>query len=135
MQKNYLLGGILLCIVPVLILYFAHRYGNLTAIPPEFLIMLAVCAFWGMWTVILSVFKLNTKDTTSYLAGSVMIAGVAAMFFVVAWRERDGWSGPVFITHAWSQVIPRFLFAIGGVLATLGSISLFRKAVISRRRG
>src|ERR1043165_8735440 len=113
MQKNYLQGGILLCIFPVLILFFANLYGTLRAIPLEFLIMLAVCFFWGIWTVLLSVLKLNTEGALSYLAGSVMVAGIAAMFFVVAWREKDGWSGPGFIPHAWNQVIPRIMFAFG----------------------
>lgn len=133
MQKNYLVGGILLCIFPALVLFAVASQSNVRAIPPEFGIMLVVCFLWGIWTVVLSVWKLDPRGALSCLAGAIMVAGVAAMFFVVAWREKDGWSGPGFLPDAWNQVIPRILFAVGGVLATLGSISLLRQAVKGRK--
>ena len=147
-QRNYLLGGILLCVFPVMVLWVgfltgfaATSQGKETSWPWWIFIFLGVCFFWGVWTVILSVFKLNMEGALSYFAKSVMVGGVAAMFFVIAWREKTGWSsGDVatildkFLPESWNQAIPRILFAVGGVLATLGAVSLFRKGWRSRLR-
>jgi hypothetical protein len=148
MQKNYLLGGILLCVFPVMILwvgsvtgFVAQSQGKETGWPLEIFILLAVCFFWGVWTVALSVFKLHMRGAWSYFARSLMVGGLAAMFFVIAWREKTGWSSNAsaavfdrFLPESWGQTIPRVLFAVGGVLATLGAVSLFRKGWKNRCR-
>jgi hypothetical protein len=101
----------------------------------EWLIFLALVFVSGIWAVILSLFKLDEKGELSCIVGAVMAIGFAMFAFLVAWRWKEGWSGGIpFIPHAWNQVIPRLLFALGGLLATIGAVSLLRRAVRKHRK-
>jgi len=132
-QKNYLLGGIILCVFPAMILFLIYeQYGE---VPLEWLIFFALVFVSGIWAVILSLFKLDEKGELSCIVGAVMAIGFAMFAFLVAWRWKEGWSGGIpFIPKAWNQAIPRLLFAFGGLLATIGVASLLRKAVRKHRK-
>jgi hypothetical protein len=132
-QKNYLPGGIILCVFPAMIFFLIHLQN--IEVPLHWLILLALLFVSGIWAMILSLFKLDEKGALSCVVGSIIVAGIAVMFFVVAWREKDGWSGGIpFIPRAWNQVIPRLLFALGGLLAAIGAFSLLRRAVRKHRK-
>jgi hypothetical protein len=135
-QKNYMLGGIVLCVFPAMVLFIEHVNGKLDKLPLEWLIFLVLLFVCGIWTVMLSLFKLDEKGALSWIVGAIVALGFAVFAFLGAWRWKGGWSGGIpFIPHAWNQIIARSLFALGGLLATIGAISLLRKAVRKRRNG
>ncbi len=132
-QKNYLLGGIVLCVFPAMIFFLIHLQN--IEVPLHWLILLALLFVSGVWAVILSLFKLDEKGELSCIVGAVMAIGFAMFAFLVAWREKKGWSGGIsFLPPAWNQVLPRLLFALGGLLATIMAASLLRKAIRNHRK-
>jgi hypothetical protein len=162
-QKRYLPGGIILCVVPLLVLWIAHTHGFIvrSETPDESItvgahhaahvahsngpevpfplwgfIFLGVCFFWGVWTVILSIFNLDMQGAAASFVGSILVAGVAAMFFVIAWTAKSGWSGSIpLLPDSLNQMAPRLLFGLGGIVTTIGSASLLRKAIRKCKRG
>ena len=135
-SKNQLGGiifGILFCGFPALVLFLSHEQHK--EVPLQWLAVLALFFIWGIWMFLSGLFKLNAESPLSYFAGSVITAGFAAFAFLVAWREKEGWSGGIpFIPKAWNQAIPRLLFALGGLLAMIGAFSLLRRAIRKHRK-
>ena len=131
-QKNYIPGGIIICVFTAIALFAMHAQQK--EVPLELLIFFALVFVSGIWAVILSLFKLDEKGALSCLVGAVIAIGFAAFAFLVAWRWKTGWSGGIpFIPSSWNQVIPRLLFALGGLLAMMGSVSLLLKAIKKHR--
>jgi hypothetical protein len=128
--QNYLLGGIVLCIFPAMVLFIEHVNGKLDKLPLEELIFLALLFVCGIWAVMLSLFKLDEKGALSWIVGAIVAFGFAVFAFLVAWRWKEGWSGGIpFIPHAWNQIIARLLFALGGLFATVMAVVFLRKAI------
>jgi hypothetical protein len=72
----------------------------------------------------------NTDSALSWALGALTAAGFAVVAFLVAWREKDGWSGGIpFVPTAWNQAAARILFALGGLLALISAVVFLRKAL------
>jgi len=140
-QKSYLFGGILLCVVPAVLLYVAHANGfaahsagKVIPFPAWAFVILVVCFLWGCKTVIWSVFRLDPQGSLSSCATSIMVAGVATMCFVIAWREKGGWSGDIpFVPNEWNSVIARSGFVFVGLVLVAVAISRLRKSIERRK--
>ena len=129
-QKNYWVGGMVMCVFPTIVFFLPGG-----PLPLPVIIFLSLLIFCGVWAIALGLFKLDEHGAVSSLVGAVVSFGFAGFAFLVAWREKDGWSGGLpFIPHAWNQVIARLLFALGGLIGTLGGISLLRRAIRQRAK-
>lgn len=123
-KKNYLPGGIILCVFPVVIYYVAHDSLELQGL--IFLVLAFLC---GVWTVVSSLFRLDTDSAVFWIVGATMALGFAVFAFLVAWREVDGWSSSIpFVPAAWNQIAARTLFAFGGLLALVSAAVFLWKA-------
>jgi len=129
-KTNYLPGGLIICAFTAMIYYVAHDRLEL----PE-LYFLSLGFVWGIWIVLMSLFRLDAGGTIYWLAGAALSVGFAGFAFVVAWRYKEGWSGIRFIPAAWNQAIPRILFAFGGLLALLSAVVFLSKARDRFRKG
>ena len=117
-NKNYLPGGILMCVFSLIFYYALHDSLGL-----PWLVFLALLFFCGVWTVILSAFRLDTDGAFFWLGGAIVALGLAVFAFLMAWHEVDGWSGGIpFIPAAWNQIVARILFALGGLVALLSAV-------------
>jgi len=89
-----------------------------------------VCLLWGLWAIALDLFKMDPNGPWSCVAGAFLATGAAVWAFIVAWTEKDGWTGNVipFVPAKWNQAAPRMLFAVGGLFALICSFKLMRKA-------
>ncbi|MGD0017081.1 MAG: hypothetical protein ABSC38_06170 [Verrucomicrobiia bacterium] len=117
-----------------MVLFIEHVNGKLDKLPLEVLIFLVLLFVCGIWTVMLSLFKLDEKGALSWIVGAVVALGFAVFACLGAWRWKEGWSGGIpFIPHAWNQIIARLLFALGGLLATVMAVVFLRKAIRKHR--
>ena len=122
-----------MCVFPAMVFFIAR--GELDRLPLWALFLLGLLFISGLWAVAMSLFKLDENGALASMASAVMALGFAGLAFLVAWREKDGWSGGIpFIPQAWNQAIPRLLFALGGLIATFCGISLLRRASRQRRK-
>jgi hypothetical protein len=135
-SKNQLGGiifGILFCGFPALVLFLSHEQHK--EVPLQLLAVLALFFIWGLWMFLSGLFKLNAESSLSYFAGSIITAGFAVVAFLVAWREKEGWSGGIpFVPKAWNQAIARSVIALGGLLLIITAVAFFRKAIGKHRK-
>ena len=132
-QKNYLLGGIVLCAFPAVVLLSLHLAD--APLPMPWPIFFGVLFVHGIRAVMVSLFGLDLEGAASWIADAIATAGFAVMALWVAWNEKDGWSGGMpLIPDAWNQMIPRVLFAGGGLICVLAAARCVRKAFHVHRR-
>lgn len=132
-QLGGILFGILFCGFPALVLFLAHERHM--EVPLQWLAVLALFFIWGIWMFFSGLFKLNTEGSLSYFAGSIITAVFAVVVFVLAWREKEGWSGGIpFVSPAWNQAIARLVIALGGLLLMITAAAFFRKAIRKHRK-
>ena len=122
-HKNYLPGGIIMCVFSVIIFFAAQDQLDLPA-----LVFIALLFISGVWAVLSSLFKLDAEGSLSWIAGAVWALGFAVLALSVAWCWKKGWSGIPFIPDTWNQTIPRISFASVGFLAMFLSVVFLRKA-------
>ena len=131
-RKNYLPGGIILCVFPAVVL-LALRLNH-TSLPMPFPILFGLFFLHGLRAVIWSLFKLDMNNGASWIIDAVGAGGFARFAFWVAWHWKEGWSGGIpFVPNRWNQIVPRILFACGGLLATAFMVRLLRKALNRHR--
>ena len=112
---------------PVII--FLRTHYEESRLPLAIAILLWLFILCGVWAVSLSLFKLDTDSALSWFFGAISAIGFAVVAFVVAWGEKEGWSGGIpLIPAAWNQAAARILFALGGLLALISAVVLLGKA-------
>jgi len=127
-QKNYLVGGLVLCVFPAVVLFVLHIED--ASLPMPFPILLGLLFLHGLRAVICSLFRLDLDGAMSWLVDAVSAAGFAAAAFWVAWHLKEGWKGGLpFIPANWNQNTARIVFAGGGLVAAVAAVRLLRKAV------
>jgi hypothetical protein len=133
-QKNYLLGGIVLCIFPVMVLIVVQL--DQKPLPLEILVFFALLFISGIWAVVSSVFQLDGDGAAYWFVGSVLAAGFALLALLVALHSKTGWSSNIpFLSDTTNSAVPRILFALGGGGSLLLAVAFFRKAVRKCRKG
>ena len=131
-QRNYLVGGIVLCAFPAVVLIVLHLEG--TRLPMPFPILFGLFFLHGIRAIIVSLFRLHLDGAASWAVDTLGAAGFAVFAFWVAWNVKEGWSGGVpFVPRSWNQNLARILFACGGLIATVITVRLFLK-VLNRFR-
>jgi hypothetical protein len=131
-QKNYLVGGIVLCIFPAMVLLVLHIEGK--TLPMPFPILFGLFFLHGLRSIIVSLFRFDLDGVVSWAVDALGAAGLAVMAFWVAWNLKEGWSGGIpFVPRSWNQNFARILFACGGLFATVIAARLFLK-VLNRYR-
>jgi hypothetical protein len=127
-KKSYWFGGAIMSAFSGIILMCLHLQGGNQ--PAWVMVMLWICLLWGLWAIALDLFGINRNGPMSCVMGALMVASTAVWAFVVAWTQKEGWSGTAipFVPAAWNQAAPRILFALGGLLGLLFSFKLLRKA-------
>ena len=126
-RPNYLVGGIVLCAFPAIALVALH--ANHTKLPAAFSILFALFFLYGLRAIIFSLFKFNIDCAVSWVIDAIGATGFAVFAFLVAWFEKDGWSGGLpFLPASWNQFLPRILFACGGLVAAVFAARLALKA-------
>lgn len=132
-HRNYLVGGILLCVFPAVVLIVLHIEG--TQLPMPFPILFGLFFLHGLRAIVVSLFQLNLDVAVSWAVDALGAAGFAAMAFWVAWNIKTGWSSGVpLVSQSWNQALPRILFACGGLIATGIAARLFLKVLNRWRR-
>ena len=132
-QKNYLLGGIVLCAFPAMALLVLHLED--TRLPMPFPILFGLFFLHGLRAIIVSLFRVDLDGAASWAVDAVGAAGFAVLAFWVAWNLKDGWSGGIpFVPDSWNQNLARFLFACGGIIAAVIAARLLRKALNRHRK-
>lgn len=125
--KNYLFGGVVLCVFPAVVLVALHL--NQQSLPMPLPIFFGLLFLHGLRAVIWNLFKLDIDNTFSWVIDAVGTAGFAVLAFWIAWFWKDGWSGGLPLApNSWNQILARILFASGGLLATAFTVRLLRKA-------
>ena len=131
-QKNYLLGGIVLCVFPAVVLLVLHLEG--TTLPMPLPILFGIFFLHGVRAILVSLFRLDLNGAVSWAVDAIGAGGFAVLAFWVAWKFKDGWSGGIpFVPQSWNQNFARILFACGGVIAAIIAARLFLK-VLNRLR-
>jgi hypothetical protein len=126
--KNCIFGGIIFCALP-LIVFFVTRWHH-QQLPISVLALLVLFFITGLWMIVPTVLKFNPDGPAYAVASSLFGFGFAAFAFLVAWQEKNGWSGGIpFFPEAWNQVAARSLFAFGGVIGAIFGVLFLRKAL------
>jgi hypothetical protein len=132
-KQNSLIGGIVLCAFPAVILFAMYLDG--ARLPMPFPILFGLFFLYGLRLVIWGVFKLDLDNAASWLVDAVAAAGFAVLAFWIARHWTQGWSGDLpFVPESWNQNIAQIIFACAGLLATAFAARLLWKAV-NRYRG
>ncbi len=125
--RTYLLGGIILCAFPVMVLLAMHVEQR--SLPMPFPILLALFFLHGFRVVIWSLFRLDFDGALSWVIDAAGAAGFAVFAFWIAVHEKEGWTGGLaLIPDSWNQNFARILFACGGLLGVLFAVRCLRKA-------
>ena len=133
-KESYWLGGLILCAFPAIVFLCAHLEER--RLPLVATVLLWLFLLCGVWAVAVSLFSLDTEGGLSWAVGALVAAGFAAFAFLVAWREKDGWSGGIpFIPATWNQATARILFAMGGLLSLISAVVFVRKALTKFKGG
>ena len=132
LQKNYLPGGIILCVFPAIV-FFVVR-ANADSLPLWGIILLGYLFVHGLWAITMTVFKLDSEGAASWFMGSFSAVSFGVMALVVAWQEKAGWSGIPFVPDAWNSIIARIGFALASVVGFLLAVLFFRKALRRLKR-
>jgi hypothetical protein len=124
--------GILFCGFAVVALVLQHQQHK--ALPLQWQGFLALFFIWGIWMLISGLLRADAEGALSYFVGSFITAVFAAVVLLMAWLQKDSWSGGIpFVSSAWNQILARSVVALGGLLLAITSVAFFRKAV--RLRG
>ena len=127
LQKNYLPGGIILCVFPAIVFFVVGV--NAAALPLWGIVLLGYLFVHGLWAITMTVFKLDSDGAASWFMGSFSAASFGVMALVIAWQEKAGWSGIPFVPDEWNSTIARIGFALAGVAGFLLAVMFFRKAL------
>ena len=131
-QRNYLVGGIVLCLFPAMVLLVLRIEG--TRLPMPFPILFGLLFLHGLRAILVSLFRLDMDGAASWAVDALGAGGIAVLAFWVAWNLKEGWSGGIpFVPRSWNQCFARFLFACGGLVAATIAVRLFLK-VLNRHR-
>ena len=132
-QRNFLVGGILLCAFPATVLFVLHIEGR--KLPMPFPILFGLFFLHGIRAILVSLFRLDLDGAASWVVDALGAAGFAILAFWVAWTVTKRWSGDIpFVPESWNQNAARFLFACGGLVAALIAARLFWKALNRYRK-
>jgi hypothetical protein len=124
--KKYLLGGIVFCAFPAIVLLVLHLEQR--SLPMPFPILFALFLLHGIPVVMWSLFQWDFDGAVSWVIDAVAAAGFAVFAFWIAVHEKGGWSGGLpFIRDSWNQNLARIAFACGGLLGALFTVRCLRK--------
>lgn len=126
-QKNYLPGGIILCVFPAIIFFLCRV--DAVSLPLWGTMLMAYLFLHGLWAITLTLFKLDSDGAASWFVGSFSAVAFATMASTIAWQEKTGWSGIPFVSDEWNSIVARIGFALGGVGSLLLAVMFFRKAL------
>jgi hypothetical protein len=115
-KDNYLLGGVVLCAFPVVLLLAMHINGS--HLPMPWPILFGVFFIHGLRAVITSLFRLDIDGPVSWATDAVGAGGFALFAFWIAGREKGGWNAG----------FVRILIALGGLMAALFAARCLWKA-------
>lgn len=125
--KSNLLGGIVLCAFPAVLLLAMHIDG--ADLPMPWPILFGVFFIHGVRAIVTSLFRLEIDGPLSWATDAVGAGGFALFAFWIAWREKGGWSGGgPFLPDSWNGNFVRILVAFGGLISALFAARCLRKA-------
>lgn len=127
-KQNNLVGGIVLCAFPAVILLAMRLNG--AHLPMPFPILFALFLLHGLRIVIWSMFRLDIDNAASWIIDAVGAVGFSVLAFWVACQTKEGWSGGLpFVPDSWNRNLARMVFACGGLIAAAFAVRLLRKAL------
>jgi uncharacterized membrane protein YiaA len=131
-QKNYLVGGIVLCVLPAMIVLVLQIEG--TPLPMPYSILCGLFFIHGLRAIFVSLFQADLDGAGSWMVDAVSAAGLSVFAFWVALYQKEGWGGIPLVPDSWNQNAARLLFGCGGFVAAAIAVRLCRKA-LNRSRG
>jgi hypothetical protein len=124
-HKSDLLGGIVLCALPAMILFAMHTRG--AALPMPWPILFATFFVYGIRSLLTSLLGLPLESPASWLFDVAGAAGLAVFAFWIAWTQTETGNARS-LPGNWDDNVARVLFTIGGGIAALVALRCLYKA-------